>query len=77
MATLFFDLLKTARPRQWIKNFTLYAALIFTGHIYSIETWWTNFFIVSQGVLVFTLVVGAVYFMNDLKDMHQDRLHPF
>jgi hypothetical protein len=24
-------LLKTARPRQWIKNFALYAALAFSG----------------------------------------------
>lgn len=77
MVTLLFDLLKTARPRQWIKNLTLYAALIFTGHIYSTTTWWTDFYIVTQGVLVFTMVVAAVYFMNDLKDVESDKLHPF
>ena len=27
-------ILKTARPRQWIKNLSLYAALVFSGFLF-------------------------------------------
>jgi len=77
MAALLFDILKTARPRQWVKNLTLYAALIFTGHIYSASWWWRDFWIVSEAIAAFTLVAVAIYFLNDLVDIKADLAHPF
>lgn len=71
-------LLKTARPRQWIKNFSLYAALIFSGLFFHIPAQgWPYFLTVTFAVLVFSLLTSAVYIINDILDMEADRLHPF
>ena len=77
MAALLFDILKTARPRQWVKNLTLFAALIFTGHVYSAEWWWKDFWIVVSAIGAFTTVAVAIYFLNDLADIQVDQAHPF
>lgn len=77
MVTLFLDILKTARPRQWVKNLTLYAALIFTGNIYSREMWIREFWIVTEGIGAFTLVAISIYFLNDIVDVKADQAHPF
>lgn len=77
MVAILVDLLKTARPRQWVKNLTLYAALIFTGNIYSVSLWWKDFWIVTEAVVAFTLVAIAIYFLNDLLDIKADQAHPF
>jgi 4-hydroxybenzoate polyprenyltransferase len=71
------NILKTARPRQWVKNLTLYAALIFTGYLYTSSVFWKDFEIVTKAVLAFTLVASAIYFINDLVDIKADQLHPF
>ena len=71
------DLLKTARPRQWIKNLTLYGALILTGNIYNREVWLRDFGIVTSAVMAFTLVAVAIYFFNDVVDIKADQAHPF
>ena len=77
MVALLFNILKTARPRQWVKNLTLFAALIFTGYIYSPGVWWTDFFKVIEAVAAFTVVAGSIYFFNDIIDIKADKAHPF
>ena len=77
MVARIFDLFKTARPRQWVKNLTLYAGLIFTGNVASSLLWWSNFWMVTEAILAFTLVAISVYFLNDLVDIKGDQAHPF
>jgi decaprenyl-phosphate phosphoribosyltransferase len=77
MVTTLVDILKTARPRQWVKNLTLYAALLFTGNILSPQAWITDFWIVTKAVGVFTLIAASIYFLNDLVDIKNDQAHPF
>ncbi len=77
MVTLLFDLFKTARPRQWIKNLTLYAALILTGYIFNINELIRDFSIVTVAIGAFTLVASSIYFFNDLNDIKADQAHPF
>lgn len=77
MVARIFDLLKTARPRQWVKNLTLYAGLIFTGNVASGILWWSNFRTVTEAAVAFTLVAISVYFLNDLVDIKGDQAHPF
>jgi 4-hydroxybenzoate polyprenyltransferase len=66
-------LLKTLRPRQWLKNFALYGALIFTGFLYHKGA----FGLVTQAFFVFTILSSVTYIFNDLLDVRTDRLHPF
>lgn len=66
-------LLKTVRPRQWLKNLALYAALVFTGFLYKEGA----FGLVTQAFVVFTILSSATYIFNDLCDVKKDRLHPF
>jgi len=77
MVETLVNLFKTARPRQWVKNLTLYAGLIFTGNLYSETVRWKNFGIVSQAVIIFTMVAVAIYFLNDVLDIEADQAHPF
>jgi len=68
-----YYLLKTARPRQWIKNLAVYAALIFSGFLfypgYLLQVTWA--------FLIFCALASSVYILNDLMDASQDRKHPF
>lgn len=77
MVTKLVNILKTARPRQWVKNLTLYGALVFTGNIYSQEVWVKDFGVVTEAILAFTLVATAIYFLNDVIDIKADQAHPF
>lgn len=77
MVTLLFNILKTARPRQWVKNLTLYAALVFTGNVFPQIVWIEDFWKVAEAVIVFTMVASAIYFLNDLVDIKADQAHPF
>lgn len=77
MASGIIDFIKTARPRQWVKNLTLFGALVFTGNIYSTEVWVRDFWIVTEATIAFTVVAGAIYFLNDVLDLKADQAHPF
>ena len=66
-------LFKTVRPRQWLKNFALYGALIFTGMLYQEGA----FGLVTQAFFVFVILSSITYIFNDLLDIKTDRLHPF
>lgn len=61
------------RPRQWIKNFALFAAIafggqLFTPHILTRVIW---------GFVAFCLLSSATYILNDMLDLKKDQLHPF
>ena len=73
MDQLFINLLKTARPRQWIKNFILYAALIFSGRLFIAK----DFFLITMAVIIFSGITSSIYFLNDIIDISRDRIHPF
>lgn len=73
MAELFINLLKTARPRQWLKNFSLAAALIFSGRLFHVQ----SFFLILWSILIFSIITSSIYFINDIADLSRDRVHPF
>ncbi len=60
------------RPRQWVKNSFVFAALIFSQHLlnldYFLKTLWA--------FLLFCALSGAVYIINDIFDIQKDRQHP-
>ena len=70
---IFLALFKTIRPRQWVKNLALFAALIFSGLLFQEGAFGRVF----QAFIVFTLFSGATYIFNDLLDVEADRKHPY
>ncbi len=66
-------LVRTARPRQWLKNVALLAPLIFSGLLIvpgKLET-------AINAVIIFTILTSSVYILNDLLDLPADKKHPF
>jgi len=69
---LILALLQSTRPRQWIKNLLIFAALIFAKKL-------TDPVCLAHALLAFVLfclVSGGVYLFNDMLDRDRDRLHP-
>lgn len=65
-------LLSVMRPDQWTKNLVLFAGLIFAGDLGDAGL----AMLAVKGFLVFCLLSGASYILNDLLDIKSDRLHP-
>lgn len=73
MNTLIYSIVRLLRPRQWIKNFFIFASIVFAGELFNPQ-------IVEKvilGFFVFCLLSSATYVINDLYDLKKDRLHPF
>lgn len=69
----YYYLFKLLRPRQWTKNLALFASITFSGQLFNP----TAFQQVSFGFVAFCLLSSSTYIINDLLDVHKDRLHPF
>jgi 4-hydroxybenzoate polyprenyltransferase len=73
------DLLRAMRPKQWTKNGILFFPLAFT-----LNEYWTPFSpemyrffgLATAAFVVFCMLSGAVYIINDVADVEKDRLHP-
>jgi len=66
------NLLLACRPKQWIKNLLIFAALVFSQELFVASAFWH-----AVGAFVlFTIVASSVYLINDISDREQDRLHP-
>ncbi len=64
--------LQLVRPAQWVKNIFVFAAWGFSDKRYDFDAFLTS----SAAFLAFSLLSGAVYAFNDLRDYREDRLHP-
>ena len=60
------------RPEQWLKNFFIFAPLIFSKHLFNEMYVWTA----VQAFVVFSLLSSTVYIFNDIADREADKLHP-
>lgn len=60
------------RIGQWVKNLFIFAALIFSGNLFSLG----DLYLTLQGFLLFSLVASGVYIFNDVVDIEKDKLHP-
>ena len=65
-------ILLSMRPEQWIKNFFVFTALLFSKNLLNpskdIEA--------IIGFVIFCMVTGCAYMVNDLVDLEKDKLHP-
>lgn len=65
-------LINLIRPKQWIKNAFVFAPLIFAGEFLNLASVYTTLL----AAFLFCLAASAVYIVNDLKDIENDRAHP-
>lgn len=65
-------LIKTLRPRQWVKNLFVAAPLFFAQRLLDPESLLRT----AAAVALFSLISGCVYVLNDLVDVEADRAHP-
>jgi 4-hydroxybenzoate polyprenyltransferase len=66
------DILSSFRPKQWLKNGFIFAALIFDRQL-------TNIPAVQRtliGFVIFCLLSSSVYVFNDIFDIKADQSHP-
>lgn len=66
------DLVQITRPQQWTKNLVVFAALIFSKHLFEID----RVLLVAAAFVCFCLVASGCYVINDLRDCERDRQHP-
>ena len=66
------DLWQLLRPTQWSKNTVLFAALIFSKHLFVAS----DVAIVVAAFACFCCVASGAYVMNDIHDCERDRQHP-
>lgn len=67
-------LFKAMRPKQWAKNVVIFAALVFDRQLGL-----NNMPAVLRtlaGFIIFCLLSGVVYLINDIEDIEADRVHP-
>jgi len=64
----------TMRPAQWVKNLFVAAPVLF-AKVHTAENPWLMLQAL-QALVVFILLSGAVYVMNDVLDAERDRQHP-
>lgn len=65
-------ILKSMRPRQWIKNFMVFPAMVFAGEFFQLS----SLLLSTLGFSVFCLLSGSIYLYNDIQDVEKDREHP-
>ena len=69
---LIFGLVRSMRPRQWLKNVLVASAPFFAGRLPEVRVL-TD---VGLAFVVFCLIASGVYLINDVRDVEFDRAHP-
>jgi 4-hydroxybenzoate polyprenyltransferase len=65
-------ILISMRPKQWTKNLILFAGIVFAQKLSD-----TPLLIRSAlAFVIFCLISGAIYLINDIADIQEDRQHP-
>lgn len=71
-ATVLVGLLRTARPKQWVKNLLVVAAPAAAGELFTRPAIPR----LAAVFVLFTACAAAVYLVNDARDADADRAHP-
>ena len=67
-------LIQAMRPRQWTKNIVIFAALVFDRQLNPSNL--DAILRTTAGFIIFCLLSGVVYIINDIADIEADRKHP-
>ena len=67
--TNIYGLLRTLRPRQWVKNGFVFMALLFDQKL----TDWNLLLRTVFAFVLFCMISSVVYIINDLVDLEKDK----
>jgi 4-hydroxybenzoate polyprenyltransferase len=70
--TNIYGLLRTLRPKQWIKNVFIFAALVFDQKLLNLPLLTRTL----AAFALFCMISSTVYIINDLVDLEKDKNHP-
>ena len=70
---ILISMVLVARPVHWVKNISVFAALIFSGTLF------IPFYLKESAFafIAFCLASSSAYIFNDIIDRNKDKLHPF
>lgn len=72
------DIISATRPAQWTKNLLVTAAFFFAfwdqSHLRAVSPW--ELLAVVPATILFCLMSGGIYLLNDIMDIEADRAHP-
>src|SRR4030065_1259088 len=66
------EIIYSMRPKQWYKNLILFVSIIFSLNILNVDMWFT----VIYAFILFCMISGSEYIINDVIDRESDRKHP-
>lgn len=66
------NIIKSLRPKQWIKNLLVFAGLVFSQNLFNLDP----FLITVYAFFIFCVVSGSIYILNDIIDLPFDRFNP-
>lgn len=67
-----YQIVRSVRPRQWLKNVSVFAAPVLFGNFFKPDI----LFLSIQAFFVFCFTASAIYLVNDIVDAPKDRQHP-
>ncbi len=65
-------LVRAMRPYQWYKNLLLFVGIVFSHNLLNTSMWLD----VVLAFIIFCLLSGSGYIINDIIDTKEDRIHP-
>jgi len=65
------SIISSLRPRQWLKNLVIFAAIFFSKELFYPEKFWPVF----HTLLVFCIASSSMYLLNDIIDREHDKQH--
>ncbi len=69
---MILQILISMRPKQWIKNFFVLAALVFSKNLLDTDSLYKSL----EAFGLFCLISSSVYIINDILDLEKDKRHP-
>lgn len=60
------------RPKQWYKNLVIFIGIAFSLNLLNVHLW----IIVIAAFIIFCLLSGSIYIINDVLDIEKDKKHP-
>ncbi len=66
------DLIISMRPEQWYKNLVIFVGIVFSLNLWNLKMWINVIFT----FIIFCILSGGGYIVNDLIDIERDRKHP-